>query len=73
MTGLGPVGLGAIVNARYRNARVIGVEPAPWRAQRALEMGAVAVLDPRASDILDQIVDLTDINCKKPFLKKRAT
>ncbi len=60
VTGLGPVGLGAITNARYRNARVIGVEPAPWGAQRALEMGAVAVLDPRASDILDQIVYLTD-------------
>lgn len=33
ITGLGPVGLGAVVNARFRNARVIGVEPAPWRAR----------------------------------------
>lgn len=59
VTGLGPVGLGAIVNARYRNARVIGVEPAPWRAQRALDMGAEAVLDPGDPDILDQIRALT--------------
>lgn len=60
ITGLGPVGLGAIANARYRNARVIGIEPAPWRAERAREMGAEAVLDPRDPDILDQIRALTD-------------
>ena len=59
VTGLGPVGLGAIVNARFRNARVLGVEPAPWRAQRALDMGAEAVLDPRDPTILDQIRALT--------------
>ncbi len=59
VTGLGPVGLGAIVNARFRNARVLGVEPAPWRAQRALDMGAEVVLDPRDPTILDQIRALT--------------
>ena len=59
ITGLGPVGLGAVVNARFRNARVIGVEPAPWRAHRALEMGAEAVLDPNDPDILQQIRSLT--------------
>lgn len=66
VTGLGPVGLGAIVNARYRNARVIGVEPAPWRADRGRQMGAAAVLDPRTPDILDKILALTDgrgVNC----------
>ncbi|MEM7034823.1 MAG: zinc-binding dehydrogenase [Chloroflexota bacterium] len=60
VTGLGPVGLGAIANARFRNARVIGVEPAPWRANRALEMGATAVLNPSDPDVLQQIRDLTD-------------
>jgi threonine dehydrogenase-like Zn-dependent dehydrogenase len=60
VTGLGPVGLGAVVNARYRNARVIGVEPSPWRVQRALDMGVEAVFDPRDDDILDQILALTD-------------
>ena len=60
VTGLGPVGLGAVVNARFRNARVIGVEPAPWRANRALEMGAEAVLDPNDPDLLQQIRSLTD-------------
>ena len=35
ITGAGPVGLGAVVNARFRGARVIVVEAAPWRAERA--------------------------------------
>ena len=60
VTGLGPVGLGAVANARFRNACVIGVEPAPWRAQRAREMGAVAVFDPADPDVLHQIRSQTD-------------
>ena len=60
ITGLGPVGLGAVVNARFRNARVLGVEPSPWRANRALEMGAETVLDPNDPDILQQIRSLTE-------------
>jgi len=60
VTGLGPVGLGAIANARFRNARVIGVEPAPWRAERGREMGAEVVLDPNDPDLLDQIRSFTD-------------
>jgi len=46
ISGLGPVGLGAVVNARFRNARVIGVEPVAWRRNRALQMGAGVVFDP---------------------------
>ncbi len=59
ITGLGPVGLGAIVNARYRGARVIAVDAIPYRADIAAKMGAVVVLDPRASDVLDRILELT--------------
>jgi L-iditol 2-dehydrogenase len=58
ITGLGPVGLGGVVNARYRGARVIGVESHPWRVQRALELGASAVIDPR-DDALQRILALT--------------
>jgi L-iditol 2-dehydrogenase len=60
ITGLGPVGLGAIVNARFRGARVIGVESVPWRVERAPKLGAAAVLDPRATDLVAQIRELTD-------------
>ncbi len=59
VTGLGAVGLGAVVNARYRGARVMGVESHPWRATRALELGAEAVIDPRDEDALEQILAQT--------------
>jgi L-iditol 2-dehydrogenase len=59
ITGAGPVGLGAVVNARFRGARALVVEPIPYRAQRAREMGAAAVLDPRDEDIREQIHELT--------------
>lgn len=60
ITGLGPVGLGGVVNARYRGARVIGVEPHAWRAQRALDLGAEAVLDPSEAGCAQLVRDLTD-------------
>ena len=59
ITGLGPVGLGGVVNARFRGTRVIGVDPAPWQAQRALEMGAVAVIDPTQGNAVEQVRELT--------------
>ena len=55
ITGLGPVGLGAVVNASFRNARAIGVEPSLWRRNRAIQMGAKAVFDPASEDLLGKI------------------
>jgi L-iditol 2-dehydrogenase len=60
ITGLGPVGLGGVINGSYRNARVIGVESHPYRANLAKELGAEVVLDPTDGDILKKIMDLTD-------------
>lgn len=60
ITGLGPVGLGAVINARFRGARVIAVESTASRRERALRMGAVAVLDPRDGGNLERIAELTD-------------
>ena len=59
ITGLGPVGLGAVVNARFRGARVIGVESSPWRSERARQMGAEVVLHPNDPAIAAQIRELT--------------
>ncbi|MCY3831365.1 MAG: zinc-binding dehydrogenase [Chloroflexi bacterium] len=59
ITGLGPVGLGGVVNARYRGARVIGVDSNNYRANLALELGATAVINPLDEDALKQIVALT--------------
>jgi len=67
ITGLGAVGLGGVVNARFRGARVIGVESIPYRVERAKMLGADAVIDPRSEDAgfamsttLQQVMDLTD-------------
>tara|TARA_B100001971_G_scaffold145644_1_gene134706 strand:- start:26 stop:1168 length:1143 start_codon:yes stop_codon:yes gene_type:complete len=58
-TGLGPVGLGGVINATYLGARVICVERNPYRANLAQELGAEVVLNPDDADALEQIMDLT--------------
>jgi threonine dehydrogenase-like Zn-dependent dehydrogenase len=60
ITGLGPVGLGGVVNARFRGARVIGVECFPWRVERAMQLGADVVLDPGDPDLRMKIKALTE-------------
>ena len=60
ISGLGPVGLGAVVNARFRNVRVIGVEPVAWRRNRGLQMGAEVVFDPGEPDLAGKIRELTN-------------
>ena len=59
ITGLGPVGLRAIANARFRGARVIAVEAVPWRVERARAMGVAEVVDPRDEGGLARILELT--------------
>ena len=59
ITGLGPIGLGATVNARFRGARVIGVEPVPWRAERARQMGAEIVFHPTDDRLVERIRERT--------------
>ena len=59
VTGLGPVGLGAVVNALYRGARVIAVESVPWRMERARRMGAHFVLDAAEENVLERIMEIT--------------
>ena len=60
LTGMGPVGLGGVVNADYRGARVIAVEAHPYRRQLALELGAEIVLDPNDPATPARIMELTD-------------
>jgi len=59
ITGLGAVGLGGVVNAAYRGARIIGVEANPYRANLARDLGAEVVLDPTDGDCLKAILELT--------------
>jgi threonine dehydrogenase-like Zn-dependent dehydrogenase len=60
ITGAGPVGLGAVINAKYRGARVIVVESIPYRQAYAQRLGADHIVDPRDPDALAQIMALTD-------------
>lgn len=60
VNGLGPVGLGGVINATYRNARVIGVEPNEYRAAVARELGAIRVIDPTTEDVIDVVDAVTD-------------
>jgi L-iditol 2-dehydrogenase len=60
ITGMGPVGLGGVINATYRGARTIAVESHPFRANLAKELGATLVLDPNDDDNIGKIMDFTD-------------
>ncbi len=60
IAGLGPVGLGGVINARFRGARVIGLESNPYRASLALELGAEAIINPEEPEALAQVKALTD-------------
>jgi len=59
VVGLGPVGLGAVIKGVFRGARVIGVDPIPYRAELAQALGAEVVVDPRDPDALEQVRALT--------------
>jgi L-iditol 2-dehydrogenase len=59
ITGLGPVGLGAIVNARFRGATVIAVEMNPYRVELAKRMGVQHIIDPRDPEAVSRIKALT--------------
>ena len=60
ITGGGPVGLGGVVNAKYRAAKAIIVEPLSYRQQKAKELGADLVLDPNDPDLRAKIMHYTD-------------
>ncbi len=55
IAGCGPVGFGAIVNARFRGARALVVESHPWRVARARAMGVDEIYDPRDPDLAARI------------------
>jgi L-iditol 2-dehydrogenase len=59
ITGAGPVGLGGVINARYRGARVIVVENKPFRVAKAKALGAACALDQSEPDVLRKVLDAT--------------
>jgi threonine dehydrogenase-like Zn-dependent dehydrogenase len=59
ITGLGPVGLGGIINCVSRGNRVLAVTNNPYRAHLAEELGAEKVF-PSNNNTLSHIIDYTD-------------
>lgn len=59
ITGLGPVGLGGVINATFRGSRVIAVESQPFRADLGRQLGAEEVLDPGDPNTPSRIRELT--------------
>ncbi len=58
VSGLGPVGLCAIMIGRAMGARVVGVDPSTGRRALAEQLGAVATLDPSDGELGRQIRDV---------------
>lgn len=59
IAGLGPVGLGGVINAKYRGSRVLAVESNPYRARLARELGAEEVFDPTDPDVPARVRECT--------------
>ncbi len=59
ITGLGPVGLGGVINGTHRGATVIGVDTNQYRAAKARDLGAAEVIDPTDPDALQKTLALT--------------
>jgi threonine dehydrogenase-like Zn-dependent dehydrogenase len=58
--GMGAVGLGGVINATARGARVIGVEPNDYRADLAKTLGADHVITARdPSEVVHTVMELT--------------
>jgi L-iditol 2-dehydrogenase len=60
IAGMGPVGLGGVINAKYRGARVLALETHPCRRELAGKLGADEVLDGTRDDVAKRILDLTE-------------
>jgi threonine dehydrogenase-like Zn-dependent dehydrogenase len=59
LTGLGAVGLGGVINARFRGARTIAVVRSAYRADLARRLGADIVLDPGNGNVTEAVRELT--------------
>ena len=57
VTGLGPVGLGVCALGTFLGARVLGVDPEPYRRAVASNLGADVLFDGTEPDLGDRISD----------------
>jgi threonine dehydrogenase-like Zn-dependent dehydrogenase len=57
--GLGPIGLGMVLYLNFVGSRVIAIEPSEYRRKLAKELGANFIIDPRSTDALGSILEIT--------------
>jgi threonine dehydrogenase-like Zn-dependent dehydrogenase len=57
ITGLGPVGMGALTIAKFMGARVVALDTIPFRKKMAMELGADAVIDAADPDAKRMIAE----------------
>jgi L-iditol 2-dehydrogenase len=60
ITGLGPIGLGAVICCTAKGARVIGVSRNNYRSTLAAELGAEYTIDAGTTDTAERIFELTN-------------
>jgi len=59
ITGVGPIGAAAVVISKFRNARVIAVEPNEYRLNHVSSLDADYALNPLKDDVLAKVNELT--------------
>ncbi len=59
ITGMGPVGLGGVINTVHRGARVIATAHNEYRAELARTLGAEVIIDDSSDDTLKKKKELT--------------
>jgi len=59
ISGLGPVGLGAVALASWHGTRIIALDPEPYRRDLAKKLGAAEVLDPTLPTCRDALMKVT--------------
>ena len=59
IAGIGPVGLGGIINAKFKNCRVITLTKNLYRYKLAMELGVERVFDPTEKNVIDNIREYT--------------
>jgi alcohol dehydrogenase len=61
IVGAGPIGLAAVLTARlFTPGRIIAIDPAAPRLEKALELGADIAIDNSSDDAVGRVMDLTD-------------
>ncbi len=57
--GAGPIGLLALVVAKVAGAKVVTIEPIQYRREMAKKLGADKIIDPKAYNIKEAVLDIT--------------